>query len=695
MVPRRRLTPRPATLLLLALGAALLGSLLPPAPRTGAALAQTIAAGQSQPAVGAGDDDQGASTSANGAQASPPEGASGPQAPPPGAPPTAPPFALPPPEALWYAQQWQQAQALSLAQQWQFQAQFTLAAWAQSVVAANLLAQQVAAVRAATRPAPAAPTPPPPPNDRTRIQQALTVDGDGLCGLAVGHVCQVGGDLAGSTVTPSGAPGATTGSQWRVIVPAGRIVAGAVATVFVPTTRGIEFFDCPAASAGAQTVCTGQTRGHALQGGTARVHVGNQVIAQGAIRGPGANVQKLLVVVPGIDGFQSNQLYDPYTRASNFFGAAVCSGFSPCTSLFQALGCPSQSGGPSTTLVPCGTSGLAWLPYSYQGVGGSGATGLPLLYTGANTGQRLALSSAAMGQIVALARALLGQSNAATAQIILIGHSLGGAVSSDWAGANAPTLPVITMDSPVSGIWPTDDAVFDPYCLHSTGLLDVYNLSTLICRALVDLPALDSPVVPDLQAAATIAREGLANAINFANPADMIVPSWYAVNRQARHGAVLFPSNCGSSDENHSCILGYAPAVSAAAAIITGGTYPTPTPIRASINLNVTVTLDGSPDPNVPITVTQGSTPGCTSDCNPPSVQVATAMTNGNGMASVSVPWRDSLVTANVGTTFGAQCLRGALPANNTDLTISVSALSGIGCDLSSPPPPAPPPARR
>ena len=165
----------------------------------------------------------------------------------------------------------------------------------------------------------------------------------------------------------------------------------------------------------------------------------------------------------------------------------------------------------------------------------------------------------------------------------------------------------------------------------------------------------------------------------------MIVPSWYAVNRQARHGAVQFVSNCGALDFNHSCILGFAPVVTAAAAIIQNGTYPAPTPTRATINLNVSVTLDGTPQANVPITVTQGSTPGCTTDCNPPSAVVGTAMTGPQGTATVNVPWRDSLLTANVGTTVGANCTEGALPANNTDLTLAIRALRFIGCDFPDP----------
>jgi hypothetical protein len=349
---------RRAMLQALALSVGILAGLLPPAPRAAPAYAQSP--GPGEPAAGAAAP---AEQTATDRAAQPPADQADLPADARQTPSdvliSTPTLGLPSPEALWYAQQWQQAQGLAMARQWQLQAQAMLAAWSQTVLAASLLARPVAAPLAPPpSAAPPALAPLPPPNDRARLQQVLAPDGDGLCGLAPGHVCQVGGDLAGSTVTPLGAF-ATAGSQWRLVVPAGRSVAGATATVFVPTTRGTEFFDCPPATASGPTVCTGQTRGHALQRGTARVHVGNAVVAQGAISGPGVAVQKLLIVVPGIDPTQSSVLYDPYERASNNFGSAVCSGFSPCTSLFQALGCPSQSGGPSTTLVPCGTSGLA------------------------------------------------------------------------------------------------------------------------------------------------------------------------------------------------------------------------------------------------------------------------------------------------------------------------------------------------
>ena len=519
-------------LLAFALGVTLLGGALPPAAHPAPVHAQascpseptTAATSPSDPplasqAPSAAVSDQASANPAPASSGSEPPRTDTPGASPFSAPPAAP-FASPDPSpaALWYAQQWQQAQALAmaqqgqavaLAQQWQA-AQATLAAWSQRAVAASVLAQQTAATAAPPPtsprlPTPAAVTPPPPPSTGCESSSRSSWTARGSAASPPGHVCQVGGDLAGSTITPLGTSGAASGSQWRVLVPAGRITAGAIATVFVPTTRGIEFFDCLAATAGAQTVCVGSTRGHGLQNGTARVHVGSTPVAQGSISGPGTAIQKLLIVVPGIDATQGTSLFDPYQRASDNFGSAVCSAFSPCTPLFPTINCPSQSGGPSTTLVPCGTSGLAWLPYSYVGVGGSGANGIPLLYTGANTGQRLALSSAAMGQIVALARALLGPSGIST-QIILHRPQPGWCRVLGLGRRDAPEMPVITMDSPVNGIWPTDDGVFDTYCFNSTGLLDVYNLSNTLCRALEDVPALDSSVVPDLQASATIAR---------------------------------------------------------------------------------------------------------------------------------------------------------------------------------------------
>jgi hypothetical protein len=120
------------------------------------------------------------------------------------------------------------------------------------------------------------------PNDRQRIGAGLVPDGSGPCATLPGTVCTADRDLAGSVGTLG------AGMQWRVQVATGRLPPGAIATVFLPTTMGIEFFDCQPALAGQLTLCTGATRGTGLQGGAARVFAANGLLAQGRIVGPGA-----------------------------------------------------------------------------------------------------------------------------------------------------------------------------------------------------------------------------------------------------------------------------------------------------------------------------------------------------------------------------------------------------------------------
>ena len=116
-------------------------------------------------------------------------------------------------------------------------------------------------------------------NNRQHIASTLTPDGSGPCATQIGQVCQVGGDLSGSQGT------VTASMSWRILVPANRIPPGAIATVFIPTTVGIEFFDCPPPTTGQATVCTGVTIGNGRLGGTVRVFANNAQIAQGSILG--------------------------------------------------------------------------------------------------------------------------------------------------------------------------------------------------------------------------------------------------------------------------------------------------------------------------------------------------------------------------------------------------------------------------
>jgi hypothetical protein len=117
--------------------------------------------------------------------------------------------------------------------------------------------------------------------DPARLAATLPLDGTGPCATIVGQGCQVGGALAGSTGT------VVSSMAWRIVVPAGLIRPGDAAVVFVPTTRGTEFFRCPPAVAGQPTICTGTSIGNGRQGGTVRVMVGDQLVAQGTINGPG------------------------------------------------------------------------------------------------------------------------------------------------------------------------------------------------------------------------------------------------------------------------------------------------------------------------------------------------------------------------------------------------------------------------
>jgi homeobox protein ESX1 len=75
--------------------------------------------------------------------------------------------------------------------------------------------------------------------------------------------------------------------QWSLLVGAGRIPAGATATVFITTTQGVEFFNCQVAVANTPTLCVGRTVGAGLQAGSVVVFVGGQQVAGGAIIGPG------------------------------------------------------------------------------------------------------------------------------------------------------------------------------------------------------------------------------------------------------------------------------------------------------------------------------------------------------------------------------------------------------------------------
>src|SRR5262249_4797461 len=156
-----------------------------------------------------------------------------------------------------------------------------------------------------------------------------------------------------------------------------------------------------------------------------------------------APLTRLIVFVPGIHLSLSTTPADPYSKSTEAFQL-----------IMAAIGCNGLTQAPpagTNALVACpGTSGLAWSPYSYAGTSATSCPGGGILpYSGAQTGQSLATSAAALQAVVGYARSCPG---AADAQVIVIRHSLGGAVAAYWGSDNQAAL-IVTLDSPVSGIW--------------------------------------------------------------------------------------------------------------------------------------------------------------------------------------------------------------------------------------------------
>jgi hypothetical protein len=261
-----------------------------------------------------------------------------------------------------------------------------------------------------------------------------------------------------------------------------------------------------------------------------------------------APVSKLVVFVPGIDFPQSNDVKEPYDEVHKTFGPVL-----------NAMRC--STGPPSEgVLVRC-ADGVAWIPYTYVGTGVP--AGLLLAYQGFNTGQPLQRSSAILDSIVALARRQPGVGNAT---VYVVGHSLGGAIGAFW-GAEHREATIITLDSPVAGIWnpyPENDIrTLTSYCDEGIGAPALSEVVPIFCNFALNLgrPALlQSDVVKDLRRNETIARNGRARAINFANAQDIGVPSWYALNPSSAN--VLKDVSCNprapvnsSNAINHGCIV--------------------------------------------------------------------------------------------------------------------------------------------
>ncbi|MGH2584016.1 MAG: hypothetical protein ACRDJE_03810 [Dehalococcoidia bacterium] len=352
-------------------------------------------------------------------------------------------------------------------------------------------------------------------------------------------------------------------------------------------------------------------------------------------------ISKLVIFVPGIAGVQTTAPRDAYRRAALSF-----------QDVLKRLNCPTTPSANSPLLV-C-DDGIAWLPYSYSGTSGGHISP----YSGAQTSQSLQNSANAMDEVVSLGLSLPGVANA---QLYIVAHSLGGAISTYWA-ADHPNVPVITLDSPVRGIWPSEKSVLDIYCNESVGLLtterDVRSCDLNLGRF---GSFFNFPVIQDLQDPANVTRMGSANAFNFGNIADIFVPTWFAVNPASKIGAALVNDACVPPDDplgmNHLCIL--AAAAPAVATYLQTGTPPAPMAIQETITVTVNLSTGSGP---FDATVT-ASSPGL------PSMSVQSQ----NGVATLTVPWFDWVVEASYQ---GETIAMGALPAADTNLTVNLAPRS-------------------
>lgn len=384
----------------------------------------------------------------------------------------------------------------------------------------------------------------------------------------------------------------------------------------------------------------------AILGTLARPVAGQSPDLGGIRPGPGqGSFATVVIFTAGIDPFQTNPsscppvndsagCYDAYVRAAYTFSPVLA-----------ALACNTtqQTG---TPFVSCPGSRVGWIPYSYAGL----VSDVPAPYTGAQTGQSLAVSAARMQALFSFVQS---RPETINAKVIVVGHSLGGAVATYW-GAGQQAVPVLTLDSPVNGIWPLDAATLNVYCNASVGLLT--TTQQVACNRINSAPAATSAAVTEVRQASTIARMGQANALNFANTLDAFVPSWFAVNRASKLGASLKTASCyWESDPvfNHFCIM------SAAALDIAGyvrlGILPLRSVIRPTITLTISAQTSGGQPLNGTVTARRlGAVVGQT--------------TTSNGSATLAVPWLDVVVEfayANVVLSLAA------LPGSMTDLTLN------------------------
>lgn len=381
---------------------------------------------------------------------------------------------------------------------------------------------------------------------------------------------------------------------------------------------------------------------------------------------PGADCQavnpavaRLVILARGIDpGVDGSKDFEPYQEAEAAFG-----------SLLVKLQCQaaSERKGP---LVTC-ANGVAWVPYSYRGVT---AARTVARFTGADTGESLGSAAKVMDAIY-----LLGIDRAPNAKVYIVGHSLGGAVAAYW-GADHGDVKVYTLDSPVNGIWAPDDTDpqwYDAYCYRSTGLLSFGE--ELACKNVFDTGAngLKSAAAQGLHDSNAIQRMASANVFSFANPADMAVPSWFALSPN-RPGRLLPRDSCALGSEfafflsvtHHGCILQNNRVASDVYTAITCDTCEMESDQNQDTNETTITVVDGFGTPLSGVTVTPVW----------PSSAGFSLATGDAGEVRFTLPWRDVLFQASYCGDASRIPESVALPADGTPLTITMQDTGFFGC---------------
>jgi hypothetical protein len=399
----------------------------------------------------------------------------------------------------------------------------------------------------------------------------------------------------------------------------------------------------------------------------------------------------LLILVPGIDPQQTpNNFNDAHERAETTF-----------STLLTALGCDRVPSFISPLagrdlVVQC-EGKVSWIPYSYVGV--DAQQGI-LGYSGRATGYDMNNAVAMMEQIVAYGRAKVPGS-----RIYLIGHSLGGAVASAWAGHTGSDATVITLDSPVNGIWNPDASVARSYCAGSTGLLDYKE--AFLCDAVVAhaTEGLSSEVIEDLHSSAHLKETiSKANAINFVNTEDTFVTSWFAANPASNAVHVAISDRCtlgqgldfgswlrdtanlSNAATNHGCILRYTPVINHIIGVIYGDQrYPRlpskkfsgTVGLSGSVTLSISSELCGSLADNLQIEVelwrqghsaTSRTVGSLARRCSTlfPGLQGTNLAIESVQLAEEDLEWVDWLMVVKVNGTIRGH--HGILPASNEDV---------------------------